>query len=242
MEAILWLALGFGLMIAFGSLSTHREAAHYKENSPPDLPQLDELSRTGLEEIWVENKRRIFKNTRTPSKNSNSYELKLLSQNRQLENRLLRTHKELFTTNEIAELTRAKCSRTVGSNVFSLRQDIDLNKLSDSDIASLIFFSYSETPINSDEFIKNDPLAIIKFTDHLLKKNYVPALLLKGIILKYGFYPVQRPFSRQAKQHLESAFIAGLTQADIELKNIHIHFELDETEDGYGDAVRVLWK
>lgn len=242
MEAVLWPLFGLGLIVAFGYLGVQREAIQYKENSPPELPQLDELSRTGLERIWVENKRRIFKNTCTPSKHSNSYEQTLLLQNRQIEKRLLRIHDEVFSSNQIAKLAKQNCSQPIGSNVLSLRQDIDLSSLQDRDIASLAFFAYSETLINNSEHIRNEPKTIIRFTNHLLQKNYAPAHLLKGIILKYGFYPAQRPYSKDAKRHLESAQKAGISQAATELANISIHFELDDIRDGYNDTARIFWK
>lgn len=103
----------------------------------------------------------------------------------------------------------------------SVPYDLDPSKYSPALLLYACFFLWHGGQAKDIGIINSNPKIMMKVIEFLVnEKEYGPALLMKGMVRKYGLKVYSECFPAEAKQLLEKAKEAGVGSAVIELEHL----------------------
>jgi len=111
---------------------------------------------------------------------------------------------------------------------YAVRRDILRKQLSPEVLLYLCFFLYIGGTVKNVGQVNQDAGLMLQILDHLItEKNYMPALFLKGLVMKYGVKVYKPPQISEAQELLDTAAKNGVGAATIELQRLHKFRELE---------------
>ena len=110
---------------------------------------------------------------------------------------------------------------------YSISHDIDPSNYSPALLIYACFFIWQGGQAKGFGIINSNPKIMMKILDFLIiEKKYGPALLMKGMVRKYGLKVYSECFPIEAKELLEMAKKAGVGTAVLELEYLYKYNQL----------------
>ena len=149
--------------------------------------------------------------------------------------RILTRHERYFVeieaqidTWEISRICKDNNTVSWQSSFYRANKDTEFSSINTELLFYICWFSYLGGAIKDFGYLQANPYYSVDALDFLINdRNYLPAIFLKGLILKYGLRPDHNPDLEESKRLLSNSAEKGIGGAIIELRQFDLH------ENGY---------
>ena len=111
--------------------------------------------------------------------------------------------------------------------IYIVPSDLDFSEFPSDLLLYACFLLWHGGNIKRLGLINSNPETMAKILDFLIsKRNYGPAIFMRGMVYKYGLRVYSECFPNEARKYLENAKDSGVGSATIELENLKQFIQL----------------
>lgn len=198
-----------------------------KAPAPPPLNNIDSLDDSQTEKTWINIKHSLVLT------DVYKHELRfnhLFDQASRLRLKMMGRHKRYLDPSNVAPHLSEYTKTGSDSGMTWIVPTLDFSRLTKEIRLALAVYAYLGTtflPGKAFLLTNTDTDLSMRLVDQLIDEDYVAAIFLKGLILKYGIVLAAPPQSARAEKYLSAAAKRGSVSAASELALLSMHPQLD---------------